>query len=114
MCLESGCSSTNDHVGANVVATGALAVIFHHNTIGGNLIVTQVRSCSMGIIRNHVRGNVLVIHNVMDDPDANEVTTNVVGGNLACFHNSPPAQFGDAAPIPNVVGGHKLGECARL
>lgn len=36
------------------------------------------------------------------------------GGNLACFHNSPPAKLGDAAPIPNLVGRHKLGECAKL
>lgn len=61
-----------------------------------------------------MRGNVLVVHNVMADLDANEVTTNVIGGNLACFHNSPPAQFGDAAPIPNMVKGHKLGECSKL
>lgn len=147
-CLESGCSSTNNRVDGNVIANGALALIFHHNTIGGsivdhkggggatctptnafpfgvfsdfednqiggNLAVIQLHSCWLGIIRNTVRGNVLVIHNVMADPDANEVTTNVIGGNLACFHNSPPAQFGDAAPVPNVVKGHKLGECAKL
>jgi hypothetical protein len=147
-CLSSGCDTTNNRVNGNVVASGALALIFHHNTIGGNivdrnggggvtctptnlfpfgvfsdfedntiggnLIVGQLGSCWMGIIRDTVSGNVLVLHNVMADPDANEVTTNVIGGNLICFHNSPPAQFGDAAPIPNVVKGNKLGECAKL
>jgi hypothetical protein len=147
-CLSSGCKTTNNRVDGNVVATGALALIFHHNiiggnisvhqggggasctptnafpfgvfsdfednTVGGNLVVTQLRSCWLGIIRDTVQGNVILVHSVMADPDANEVTTNVIGGNLACFHNSPPAQFGDAAPIPNVVNGHKLGECAAL
>lgn len=147
-CLESGCSSTNNSVAGNVVATGALALIFHHNSIGGNisvhqggggvscaptsafpfgvfsdfednqiggnLVVTQLSSCWLGIFRNSVQGNVVLVHSDMADPDANEVTTNVIGGNLACFQNTPAAQFGDAAPIPNVVGGNKLGECANL
>jgi len=34
-----GTLSTNDHVGGNLTATGALMVLAHHNTIGGN--VTQ-------------------------------------------------------------------------
>lgn len=148
-CLESGCSSTNDRVGGNVLVNGALAVIFHHNTIGGNvqvhgggggvncdpnamlggsplftdfednqvggnLAVTQLRSCWMGVIRNAVRGNVHIAQNVMADPDANEIVTNVIGGNLSCVHNSPAAQEGDSAGQPNVVGGRKLGECAAL
>lgn len=148
-CLESGCDSTNDHVGGNVISNGALAVIFHHNTIGGNvevhgggggvncdpnavlqgsplftdfednqidgnLAVTQLRSCWMGVIRNTVHGNTLIAHNVMADPDANEIVTNVIGGNLACFHNNPAAQEGDSAGAPNVVAGHKLGECSTL
>ncbi|HEX6800251.1 MAG TPA: hypothetical protein VF116_21235 [Ktedonobacterales bacterium] len=147
-CLESGCDTTNNRVDGNVVATGALALIFHHNTIGGNismhqggggvscaptnlfpfgvfsdfednliggnLVVTQLHSCWLGIIRDSVRGNVVLVHSVMADGDANEVTTNVIGGNLACFQNTPNAQFGDAAPIPNVVSGNKLGECAKL
>ena len=148
-CLESGCSTTNNRVGGNVVANGALALIFHHNVIGGNisvhkggggvncnpnpllqgspvfsdfednhiggnLVVTQLRSCWLGIIRDTVGRNVLVIHNVMADPDANEVVTNVIGGNLACFHNDPHAQAGDSQGAPNMVKGHKLGECAAL
>lgn len=141
-CLSSGCNTTNNRVDGNVVATGALALIFHHNTIGGNisfhqggggascasgtfsdfednhigdnLVVTQLRSCWLGIIRDTVGGNVLVIHNVMADEDANEIVTNVIGGNLACFHNDPQAQAGDSHGAPNVVKGHKLGECATL
>jgi hypothetical protein len=148
-CLESGCSSTDDQVNGNVIANGALALIFHHNTIGGNiemhgggggvncnpnallqgspvfsdlednqiggnLAVTQLRSCWLGVIRNAVRGNVLIAQNVMADPDANEIVTNVIGGNLACVHNNPAAQEGDSQGAPNVVAGRKLGECSTL
>jgi len=39
----------------------------------------------------------------------------VISGNLACFGNSPAAQFGlDAPPAPNTVSGQKLGQCAGL
>jgi hypothetical protein len=48
------------------------------------------------------------------DPDAMEVVTNVIGGNLGCFNNVPQAQVGDSTGAPNIVGGHKRGECANL
>jgi hypothetical protein len=50
----------------------------------------------------------------MADPDANEIVTNVIGGNLACVHNNPAAQEGDSQGAPNVVAGRKLGECSTL
>ncbi len=38
-CLNDASLATNDHVGGNLTADGALLVLAHHNTIGGN--VTQ-------------------------------------------------------------------------
>lgn len=38
-CFNDPNASTNDHVGGNLTADGALMVLAHHNTIGGN--VTQ-------------------------------------------------------------------------
>jgi hypothetical protein len=52
--------------------------------------------------------------NGVRSPDGNEVTDNVVSGNLACYNNSPQAQIGDSGGGPNIVGGQKLGECATL
>jgi len=43
-----------------------------------------------------------------------EIVTNVIGGNLGCFNNVPQAHVGDSQGAPNVVGGHKRGECAAL
>ncbi len=82
------------------------------NTIGGDLKITGLRTCWMGALRNHVRGDLFDANNTMADPDAGEVLTNVVRGNIACFHNSPVVQYGDSAGSPNQVRGHAFGECA--
>jgi hypothetical protein len=66
------------------------------------------------MIRTNVAGDVRVIGNRFGDPDAMEIVTNTVGGNLACFNNRPAAQVGDSGGAPNVVGGQKRGECAAL
>jgi hypothetical protein len=58
-----------------------------------------------------VRGSLFDAKNTMADPDANEVNTNVVRRNIACFNNSPAVQFGDSMGSPNQVRGHAFGEC---
>jgi hypothetical protein len=82
------------------------------NTIGGNLIYAGLRTCWLGGLRNHVRGNIADIHNKMADPDANEVLTNVVRGSIACFGNSPAVQYGDSMGSPNRIHGHAYGQCS--
>ena len=52
-----------------------------------------------------------LIGNRFGDPDAMEIVTNHIGGNLACFNNNPAAQVGDSMGQPNVVAGQKRGEC---
>jgi len=52
--------------------------------------------------------------NINADPDAMEVVSNVIFGDLSCFGNSPPPQVGDSGGRPNVVFGRKLGQCAGL
>lgn len=148
-CLESGCSTTHDRINGNIRADEPLALIFHHNTINGNISlrggggglncnpspllqgspvfsdfedndldgnvsVSGLRSCWFGFIRNRVAGNVSLHNNSFADPDANEVVTNFVHGNLACFDNNPHAQIGDSAGAPNVVRGHASGECKAI
>jgi len=94
------------------------------NVIHGNLVIAGWRGGWMGVIRNHVGRNVIVFRNVSrsnpetgpgTDADSTEVQTNVIGGNLVCFGNSPDAQVnsGDGGQ-PNAVGGHAFGECAGL
>jgi hypothetical protein len=82
------------------------------NAIRGDLEITGVRTCWMGALRNHVRGDVVAAGNTMADPDAGEILANVVRGDIACFSNSPAVQYGDSAGSPNQVRGDAFGECA--
>jgi hypothetical protein len=84
------------------------------NAIGGNIRISGVRSCWIGFIRDHVGGSVSVFNNRFGDPDAMEIVTNTIAGNLSCFNNDPHAHFGDSGGSPNVVGGVKRGECRNV
>jgi hypothetical protein len=85
--------------------------VIEDSTIGGWVSVKGLRSCWFGMIRTHVSGNATINNNKMGDPDAMEIVTNVIGGNLACWDDSPHPQVGDSQGTPNMVGGKKLGEC---
>ena len=87
---------------------------FEDNRIGGSLVVSNMQSCFFGVFRNHVGGTVSVTNNTFADPDATEIATNTISGNLACSGNSPAAQVGDSGGQPNIVRGRKTGECASL
>jgi hypothetical protein len=85
---------------------------YEDNTIGGNLWITGLRTCWVGAIRDHVGGSISVLRNTMADPDATEILTNVIGGNIICAGNNPAAQYGDSSGSPNIVSGFGAGECA--
>ena len=102
-----------------VPGTGILAAIesppffdAEDNTIAGSLSITELSTCWMGALRNHVGGNVVDSNNTMGSSDADEVLANLVGGSLACFSNTPVVQYGDADSSPNQVRGAASGECA--
>jgi len=133
----------NITVGGNVISNGggllsnSLADFrnfpIKDNTIHGNLIIQGHRGGWIGLIRNHVDGNVVFAKNVSrsnpetgpgTDGDSSEVMGSAfgpvklpqtIGGNLICHGNVPAAQinFADGGDY-NVVGGHKIGECAGL
>jgi hypothetical protein len=87
---------------------------FEDNTVGGYITSSGLRSCWMGIVRNHVGTNILVADDRTADPDGNEVVSNTINGDLGCYNNSPAAQIGDSSGTPNKANGTKLGECASL
>ena len=84
------------------------------DTVFGSVSIQGLTSCWLGVIRNRVNGNVVISNNRMADPDANEVVSNTIFGNLSCFNNRPHAQIGDSGGSLNTVTGSKLGECATL
>jgi hypothetical protein len=88
--------------------------VVEDSSVGGNLVVRGLHTCWFGVIRDTVGGSVRLVGIRLGDPDADEVVTNTIGGNLACFDNNPAPQVGDSQGQPNVVGGQKRGQCAGL
>jgi hypothetical protein len=84
---------------------------FEDNVIGGNVWVVGLQSCFFGAFRDKVGGSVSYLNNVMADPDAAEVLTNDIHGNLICAGNLPANQFGDSHGSTNNVGGFATGQC---
>ncbi len=88
------------------------------STIHGNVTISGVQSCWMGVIREGVAGNVTVTSNQLADPDAIEILSNTVSGNLVCQHNSMTWDSADEtdnlyprSPEPNTVDGSRVGQC---
>jgi hypothetical protein len=88
------------------------------STVGGNVSVTNVSSCWMGAARVDVGGNASYIGDQMADPDALEIVSNTIHGNLNCQGNSMTWDSGDLsdnlfprAPQPNTVDGMRNGQC---
>lgn len=90
------------------------------DTIDGNLLIHGWSGLWFGVVRDIVGGNVVLTKNVAADTstppgsDSSEVVTNTISGNLICTGNVPAAQIGDSGGSPNVVRGHKIGQCANL
>jgi hypothetical protein len=88
------------------------------SSVGGNVSVSNVSSCWMGLARVDVHGNASFVANQMADPDAIEIVSNRIHGNLSCQGNSMTWDSGDLsdnlfprAPQPNTVLGHRSGQC---
>lgn len=88
---------------------------FEDTTVGGNLAISGLQSCWLGTLRDQVGGSVSIVNDTMADPDAMEVGSNLISGNMTCFGDSaggvPTVQFGDGGAAPSVVGGWAAGQC---
>jgi len=82
------------------------------NWIVGSVTLAGLQTCWDGALRNYVGGDFTNVGNVFADPDANEVLSNVVQGDLACASNSPVVQYGDSHASPNLVAANATGECS--
>ena len=72
----------------------------------------------MGTIRNRIFGSAFFLDNKLADPDAIEINSNRIRGDLVCFRNSmvwDSADIGEELfprqPEPNTVGGQRAGQC---
>lgn len=86
--------------------------------IGGNLTITGMRGCWLGIARVEVNGNVSIVDDQMEDEDAIEILSDDIGGNLLCVGNRTvwddegdgEAQW-PRIPYPDDVHGTRSGQC---
>lgn len=92
---------------------------YEDSSVGGNLAVTDLTSCWLGVARVKVHGNLSFTNNKLGDPDAIEIIANSVGKNLSCTGNSSVWDGFDATPMklfpripdPNTVHGKRSGQC---
>ena len=82
-------------------------------TIGGNLTITGLQTCFLGVIRNTIKQNFVLNGNVDANPDGNELADNSIGHNLNCEGNSPIPQIGDSGGGLNMVFGRANGQCGN-
>lgn len=90
------------------------------SNINGNLTITALVSCWLGVARDRVNGSVLVRADRLKDPDAIEILSNTVTGDLTCVGDTPVwdnRQVHENGPLyprsprPNTVLGARRGTC---
>jgi hypothetical protein len=94
---------------------------YEDSDVHGNISVVGLNSCWLGLTRLHVGGNVRVINDKLADPDAIEILSNTIAGNLECRENfrvwdSAEEHFESLfprVPLPNRVSGHRGGQCVH-
>jgi hypothetical protein len=95
---------------------------YEDNTIGGDITVTQLNSCYLGIIRNHVGKTMTVTNDALGDPDAIEIESNVIHKNLSCSHDTQnvwdSSETTETGLYPralhrNTVHGKRSGQCRK-
>ena len=91
---------------------------YEDSTIGGSIELKGMRSCWLGINRDQVHHSVRIFNNRLADPDAIEILSNNIHGNLNCRRNSMVWDSSDISedlfprdPHPNTVDGKRKGQC---
>jgi hypothetical protein len=87
-------------------------------SVGGDVRISSVQSCWMGLVELQVGNTVVMYQNKLADPDAIEILSNNITGNLICRGNSRTWDNGDIGaslfprqPEPNTVGRNRKGQC---
>ena len=92
---------------------------YEDSTIHGNVNISGVNSCWLGITRSKVGGSVRLSNNQLADPDAIEILSNAIEVNLVCLGNSMVWDSSEVTmntlfprtPHPNAVEGTRKGQC---
>lgn len=89
-----------------------------NNTLGANLTVIGQTAEWVGVMFNHVAGNVTLSHITVNDRDPGApgvyIVQNKIGRNLFCSSLKPGVSGGFVPGAVNTVGGRATGQCAAL
>jgi hypothetical protein len=91
---------------------------YEDGTVGGSVSISKLNSCWLGIARLRIHGDLSLTQDTLSDPDAIEILSNHVGGNLSCSRNSRVWDSEDLGPDlyprgrrANTVAGKRTGQC---
>jgi hypothetical protein len=94
------------------------SVIGEGSHVGGNVTISGLTSCWLGLTHSRFDGSVHVLNNKLADPDAVEILDNDIGGNIVCQQNSMMWDSADLTEAlyprlwePNRVSGRRVGQC---
>ena len=73
---------------------------YEDSAVHGDVMISGVRSCWMGVIREDVSGSMTINNNKMADPDAMEINSNQIAGDLTCMRNSMAWDSSEASKNP--------------
>ena len=109
-------------VNGNVTLTGGGGQIpwaLKNNTVRRNFTVRNVTAFWLGVLFNHIGGNLTLTNITATDPEedgngAVSVVVNTVEGNLNCEHLGPRLSGGAIPGEVNMVAGKTTGQCVGL
>lgn len=123
--IDGSISETGGGGGAHCNEAGIFTVLktpqysdYEDSTVGGNLLVSKLTSCWMGLARLNVAGNMSLVRDRLLNPDAIEILSNQIAGDLTCEHDSNVWDSTDYLNTlwpreakPNTVNGKRIGQC---
>ena len=93
---------------------------YEDSSVGGWMSISGLSSCWLGVARVHIGQSLTVTNDQLLDPDAIEILSNTIGGNLSCSGNRMVWDSADLTNdlyprvwLPNSVGGKRMGQCEK-
>jgi len=111
---------TCDPVGAFAAFGSPAYSDYEDSSVGGWMAIRGLTSCWLGVARVHIGQSLTVTNDQLLDPDAIELLSNTIGGDLSCFGNRMVWDSADLTNdlyprvwLPNTVGGTRHGQCEK-
>ena len=93
---------------------------YEDSSVGGWMSISGLSSCWLGVARVHIGQSLTVTNDQLLDPDAIEILSNTIGGNLSCSGNRMVWDSADLTNdlyprvwLPNSVAGRRMGQCEK-